>query len=455
MHYKDQILDSLAERANVAQFVSFDPKLRQRFARISGYSANRRFPSVRAALDVLLRKSSEASVNIRSFAPSDSKSREFVYGVRNLDDLENHVRRLAESGLYTIANETIDVRDGGVSGVALGDLIEFAPDDTPRAVEKPGTAAFSRETGVRILEKVYGFRPALNFPKSARVEFSIHPLRRGVRGEHTIVWEAEKVGVSQLRAETRWPNKFSEMIGDKAFGLLVADALGLPVPRTTVISRRIATFSFGTPTGSCEPWLRTCPRVQTPGKFTTKRGWIDPFVLLHTEDPKGEDIASVLSQEGIDATYSGAALATATNRGPKLTVEGIRGFGDQFMVGTKSPAALPRRVVSSINQLFKNAYMKLGYVRFEWVMDLRQAWIVQMHVGKSPTSGRRIFPGNPRSFLRFEVKDGLEALRSLVENASQDGLGIALVGDVGVTSHFGDVLRRARVPSFIANGTHE
>src|SRR5205085_475757 len=154
-----------------------------------------------------------------------------------------NVRRLAASGLYTILNETIDVRDGGVSGVVLGDIIEFAPGDTPRCVEKPGTAALPREAGTRLLKTVYGFLPAVAaYGHTTRVEFSLHPLRRGSRQDHTIIWELESVGASRAKADVRWPNRFSSFIGDKAFGLLIADLFGLPVPRTTVISRAIAPF---------------------------------------------------------------------------------------------------------------------------------------------------------------------------------------------------------------------
>ena len=49
--------------------------------------------------------------------------------------------RLAGEGYLTIVNETIDIHDGGISGVALAGIVEFAPDDTPRAVEQPGVAA--------------------------------------------------------------------------------------------------------------------------------------------------------------------------------------------------------------------------------------------------------------------------------------------------------------------------
>ena len=49
--FKDAVLDELAHTANVAQFVSFDPRLAQRFCRIRGWDANHRFGSVREAAE--------------------------------------------------------------------------------------------------------------------------------------------------------------------------------------------------------------------------------------------------------------------------------------------------------------------------------------------------------------------------------------------------------------------
>src|SRR5262245_40216809 len=104
---KDSVLDRLAETANIAQFASFDPTLRQRYVRIRGYEANYPFSSVPMAVRALLKTA--GSVNIRSFEPERSKSREFVYGLKSEAEVVSEIERLADNGLYTIINETVDV----------------------------------------------------------------------------------------------------------------------------------------------------------------------------------------------------------------------------------------------------------------------------------------------------------------------------------------------------------
>ena len=47
---------------------------------------------------------------------------------------------------------------------------------------------------------------------------------------------------------------------------------------------------------------------------------------------------------------------------------------------------------------------------------------------------------------RFDPSLGLEALRELIASLGA-GEGVEVAGDVGVTSHAGDLLRRAAVPS--------
>lgn len=445
-HFKDSILDELARTANVAQFVSFGPGLGQRHAWVRGYAPNHRFPSPAAAVEALLAASPERSLNIRSYEPQDAKSREFLYGRTEAGLILEQLQALGGQGRYTILNETIDIEDGGVSGVALGDVLELAPGDTPRCVEKPGTASFPRETGLRLLETVYRFRPALPARTELRAEFSLHPRRRGFRHEHTILWEVEEPGMPAPRAEITWPNRFSRHLGDKAFGLLVAHTLGLPVPRTEVVPRRLAPFTFGEDTGLAETWIRTCPFEQVPGFFTTRRGWIDPFRLLQEEDPTGEAIASILCQQAVEPAHSGALV---TQPGGEPWIEGVAGPGDEFMAGRRPPEALPERVAADILGLFERTRGLLGSVRFEWVHDGARAWILQLHRGTGPASGRSIVPGEAPVFHPFPVGDGIEALRALIDRVQGTGEGIELIGRVGVTSHFGDLLRRARIPSRI------
>lgn len=445
-HFKDDILDRLARGANVAQFVSFGPDLAQRHAWVRGFPPGHRFGSAEEAVAAVLAASPEGSVNVRSWEPENPKSRSFLYGRTSPEEILGELRRLAAEGLYTILNETVDVEDGGVSGVAFGDTLEFAPGDTPRCVEKPGTAAFPRDLGLRLLETVYGFHPSLHARAEQRVELSLHPARRGYRGEHTILWEIESPGPPPSAPRISWPNRFSRHVGDKTFGLLIADALGLPVPHTRVIPRGLAAFSFGTPTGTGETWLRTCPREQVPGRFTTRHGWTDPFRLLQEEDPEGELIAAVLAQDGVDARFSGA-LVTGADGEP--LVEGVAGAGDQFMLGRRAPEELPPEIAGSLRDLCRRASGRLGPVRFEWAHDGARPWIVQLHCGAAAGWDRLIFPGEPARFHPLETGQGIDALRDLIARVEGTGDGIVLVGRVGVTSHFGDLLRRARIPSRI------
>ncbi len=446
-HRKDEILDALARGANVAQFVSFGPDFAQSHSRVRGFLPDHRFASPEEAVAVLLDRTPERSVNIRSFNPDSPKSREFLYGRTEAAEVLGELSRLASEGLWTIVNETIDVNDGGVSGVAFGDLLEFAPGDTPRCVEKPGTAALPRELGLRLLETVYGFLPSLPPRPELRVEFTVHPQRRGYRHEHTVLWEIEEPGPPPDGAVLpSWPNLFSRHLGDKAFGLLIAGAYSLPVPRTLVIPRALAPFSFGADTGSAETWIRTCPREQVPGLFTTRRGWVDPFVLLQKEDPEGTALASVLCQQAVEARWSGALLA---REGGQPLVEGVAGAGDEFMTGRRPPEDLPAEVMRAVRETFEQARGLLGPVRFEWAWDGRAVWILQLHRGASAAAGRVIVPGDTACYHSLHVSQGIDALRALIARVQGTGEGIVLVGRVGVTSHLGDLLRRARIPSWI------
>src|SRR5688500_17980645 len=85
---KDQSLDQLARAGNVAQFVSYVPVsggLEQSYCGVAGYEPNAAFGSVHDAAQVLLDRSVEGAVNVRSYTPDSPRSREFVYGLTTSD----------------------------------------------------------------------------------------------------------------------------------------------------------------------------------------------------------------------------------------------------------------------------------------------------------------------------------------------------------------------------------
>ncbi|MDX0457991.1 hypothetical protein GOC90_31845 [Sinorhizobium medicae] len=443
---KDETLDLLAEDFNVAQFVSFAPSPagpQQQFCRMAGLAPNHRFGSVPEAVAALFSRSADGTINVRSFSATQSQSREFIYAIASVDQAVAALERIAREDAFTIANETIDVSDGGVSGVVMGDVVEFRPDSTPRGVEQPGFATLPTDWALKMFKTVYGVDANFGKGRNGRLEFSLHPRPRGWRQDNIVFWELSSEAPSVRSTPPSWPNDFSRLIGDKAYGLLMADIGGFLVPKTTVVARRIAPFSFGRETGLEEIWIRTSPREQVPGKFTTARGWLDPFKLLQSEDPEGEAISSVLAQKAVSALWSGAAIETSSG---ELVIEGVEGTGDKLMLGEVYPEPLPDFVATAVRDLHGTLREVMGPVRLEWVYDGTRVWIVQLHRGASISDGDIIVPGDPETWVTFDVSKGLEALRTLVTSLKPD-TGISLDRRVGLTSHLADVLRKAAVPA--------
>jgi hypothetical protein len=52
--------------------------------------------------------------------------------------------------------------------------------------------------------------------------------------------------------------------------------------------------------------------------------------------------------------------------------------------------------------------------------------------------------------LPFDPSDGLEKLRLLVDEAAKKHWGVEVLRPVGITSHVGDILRKAGVPGRLA-----
>jgi hypothetical protein len=94
-------------------------------------------------------------------------------------------------------------------------------------------------------------------------------------------------------------------------------------------------------------------------------------------------------------------------------------------------------------------YSILGEVSIEWVFDGTQIWIVQLNQLNNSGRGKVIVFGNPIAYEKFSVSEGLERLREKINEVKDKNIGIELLGDVGLCSHFGDLLRQSKVPSFI------
>ncbi len=450
--YKDEILDRIAvEGANVAQFASFAPDGKQRFSRIRGVLPDHRFANFEEAA-ASIQRTGASFVNIRTFLPQKPDGNPFVFGRKGFDTpakVAAKVREFLAEGFYVILNEEIDIRDGGFSGVMIGNVAEFATRDIPRCVEKPGCAVLPRLKTIKMARLIYGRRINIPYDRSYRVEFSVHPDAVGYYREHQIIWQVEKTAHGKDTPEPvpSWPNRVSADMGDKAYGLLMAHLydVGL-VPHTTVVGRYLPKFEFGTRTESeSDCWRRTCPKEQQPGLFTTAHGQVDPFELMQKEDPDAKKITAFIFQDNVDAVFSGAAI---TGGDGELIIEGKAGHGDDFMVGAGGPSTLPDKVTDIVRNHWEVAKKDFGPVRFEWVYDRKGSlWIVQFHVGQSASSGNTVYPGEPEKFVEFDVARGLEELRVLAAQASTESFGVILRGNVGITSHFGDILRRSKVPS--------
>lgn len=446
---KDDVLADLSRSANVAQFLSVraDAPYIPRHVCIRDFTGDK--ASLQDTVRHLLNASVDAKVNVRTFSETFSKGGEFLMGLSEPADVLAAIDRFTRTGISVIVNESIDIHDGGVSGVVFGNAVEFAPDDTPRCVEKPGVCRLPRGLGATILDYVYNVSLTNSFASDVRVEFSIHPRRRGVQHSQFVIWEAERQNYSDTSESVQviWPNRFSQHIGDKTFGLLVAHALGQNIPLTTSISRRVRPFVFGSPTGTNEFWYRTAPRRQLPGKLPTVLGHQDLFTLLDSVVREDRDaLASVLVQEGVEAAYSGGA---AIRQSGDSVIEGVRGRGDAFMLGKASPSELPTNIQHDVEGALHQLRETLGPCRMEWVHDGATVWVVQVHVGGISSDPIRIVDGNADEWIDFDVNDGLEKLRTQLSSTDLSGKGIRLIGDVGVTSHFGDLLRGKGVPSCI------
>ena len=174
--------------------------------------------------------------------------------------------------------------------------------------------------------------------------------------------------------------------------------------------------------------------------------------MSHEDDTSNQNynIASILSQNAVNAIYSGASIVTENKN--KDVIEGVEREGDLFMLGKQAPIDLPNDIISSIQRIHEQIRLHiraLGSVSIEWVYDGEKVWIVQMNQIKQASYSNIIVEGSPSSYIQFPISNGLEELRNLIKNNTFIDKGIELIGNVGLTSHFGDLLRQASIPSRI------
>jgi hypothetical protein len=88
-----------------------------------------------------------------------------------------------------------------------------------------------------------------------------------------------------------------------------------------------------------------------------------------------------------------------------------------------------------------------GTIKLEWAFDEELVWILQMQQIEHAIHDSIIVPGEPEHFRRFDVARGIDQFRDFVADVTNAGDGVILAGGVGITSHFGDILRRSGIPS--------
>lgn len=437
------------------------------------------------AVFVFFRESGAASVNIRSFRPGHASGNPFAYDISDPAVVAAKTREFLGQGLSVIVNELIDVADGGISGTFMPErgicgtpdvsgVVEFAPGDTPRCVEHEAER-LPLAVFLPVVSNVWGRNVAGDFRQMlmrcakmsggipGRVEFSLHPRPCGVRKEHAVLWQYDPCA-KPLEDGAGWAagnfvrrGPFSAWIGDKAFGLLLADAFaGLmgkapyAVPWTMVLVRgsgkgRLAPFVFGEPTGSPEVWTRTCPAVRTPGVFATFRGWHDPVALMESEDPDGTAVASCLVQQAVPAKWSGAAYA----RAGKSVVEGVPHGGENYMIGTAGGCVVPETIREAVIRAMEAVSSFGGNdlpVRIEWAFDGTRLWILQLHFEAVDGQGEVIVDGSPKEW-RYWEGGPLGKLADFARKALAEGAGVEIAPTVGLASHVADTLRAVGVPS--------
>ena len=79
---------------------------------------------------------------------------------------------------------------------------------------------------------------------------------------------------------------------------------------------------------------------------------------MRREDPDGTAIASVIARESVEPVYSGASLPEPDKDSDY--VEGVKGRGDDFMLGKQCPDPPPSEVIHDVRMLAETGSLCRG-----------------------------------------------------------------------------------------------
>jgi hypothetical protein len=120
------------------------------------------------------------------------------------------------------------------------------------------------------------------------------------------------------------------------------------------------------------------------------------------------------------------------------------------MLGSKAPDGIPGQVEAAVKATHDRLRLLLGNVRLEWVYDGASVWVVQLHVAGAAQEFT-LSPGAATEWIDYDPAEGLEVLRTLVRELEDSDVGVIVMGNVGITSHVGDLLRKSRIPARFAS----
>src|SRR5205085_10742100 len=111
---------------------------------------------------------------------------------------------------------------------------------------------------------------------------------------------------------------------------------------------------------------------------------------------------------------------------------------------------LPTNATAAVREMMERVIRLVGgTIKLEWAFDEELVWILQMQQLDHDVHDTVIVAGDVDEFRHFDANEGIERFRDFVDAAKKANAGVILDGAVGITSHFGDILRRSGVPSRI------